>query len=46
MAGARIGSLRLHRRPPDLLWKCRNDIAMIAAGDVGFAGAPEPDRLR
>ncbi|TMD17878.1 MAG: DUF87 domain-containing protein [Chloroflexi bacterium] len=46
MAGARIGSLRLHRRPPDLLWKCRNDIAMIAAGDLGFAGAPEPDRLR
>src|SRR6266705_1258507 len=46
MAAARIGSLRLHRRPPDLLWKCRNDIAMIAAGDLGFAGAPEPDRLR
>src|SRR6266571_5740945 len=46
MAAARIGSLRLHRRPPDLLWKCRNDIAIIAAGDLGFAGAPEPDRLR
>src|SRR6266571_1767242 len=46
MPAARIGSLRLHRRPPDLLWKCRNDIAIIAAGDLGFAGAPEPDRLR
>jgi len=46
MVAARIGPLRLHRRRAELLWKYRNDIAMIAAGDLGFAGAPETDRLR
>jgi len=27
-------------------WKCPEDIAVIAAGDLGFAGASEPDQMR
>jgi hypothetical protein len=46
MAAARIGPLRLHKRRPEQLWKCPEDIAVIAAGDLGFAGASEPDQLR
>ena len=46
IAAARIGSLRVHRRQPGLLWKVADEIAVISAGDLGFAGAPEPDRLR
>ena len=46
MAAAQIGPLRLHRRRPELLWKSSEDITVIATGDLGFAGAPEPDRLR
>jgi hypothetical protein len=46
MARARIGPLRLYRRRPEQLWKCPEDIAVIAAGDLGFAGASEPDQLR
>src|SRR5256885_7706 len=46
MASARIGPLRLQRRRPELLCKRRDDIAVIATGDLGFAGAPEPDGLR
>jgi hypothetical protein len=46
MAAARIGPLRLQRRGPELLWKCREDIVVIATGDLGFAGASEADRLR
>ena len=45
-AAARVGPLRLQRRRPELLWKSRDDTAVIAAGDLGFAGAPEADRLR
>src|SRR2546430_11418567 len=46
MVVARIGPLRVHRRRPELLWRCRDDTAVITAGELGFAGAPEPDRLR
>jgi hypothetical protein len=46
MSAARIGPLRLQRRRPELLWKCPEDIAVIAAGDLGFGGASEPDQLR
>jgi len=46
MVAARIGPLRLHRRRPEQLWKCGDDVAVIAAGNVGFAGASEPDQLR
>src|SRR5438045_4927519 len=46
MVAARIGPLRMHRRRPDLLWKCRDDTAVISAGELGFGGAPEADRLR
>ena len=46
MAVARIGPLRLYKRRPEQLWKCPEDIAVIAAGDLGFAGASEPDQLR
>src|SRR5260370_27873468 len=46
MAGAGIGPLRLHKRRPEQLWKCPENIAVIAAGDLGFAGASEPDQLR
>jgi len=45
-AVARIGPLRLYKRRPEQLWKCPEDIAVIAAGDLGFAGASEPDQLR
>src|SRR4029077_21137521 len=45
-AMARVGRLRLQRRRPELLWKSRDDTAVIAASDLGFAGAPEADRLR
>ncbi len=46
MAVAQIGPLRLYKRRPEQLWKCPEDIAVIAAGDLGFAGASEPDQLR
>src|SRR5438552_12037569 len=46
MVAARIGPLRMHRRRPELLWRCRDDTVVISAGELGFAGAPEPDRLR
>ncbi len=46
MAAARIGPLRLYKRRPEQLWKCPEDVAVIAAGDLGFAGASEPDQLR
>ena len=46
MVAARIGPLRLHGRRPGLLWKCQEDVAVIAAGDLGFAGAAEHDQLR
>src|SRR6266852_6780326 len=46
MAVARIGPLRLYKRRPEQLWKCPEDVAVIAAGDLGFAGASEPDQLR
>jgi Helicase HerA, central domain len=46
MAAARIGPLRLQRRPAEVLWKCRDDVAVIAVGELGFAGATEPDRSR
>src|SRR6266853_513955 len=45
-AAARIGPLRLYKRRPEQLWKCPEDIAVIAAGDLGFAGASEPDQMR
>ncbi|HEV2216295.1 MAG TPA: DUF87 domain-containing protein [Candidatus Dormibacteraeota bacterium] len=46
ISAARIGSLRLSRRQPELLWKCSEHVAVITTGDLGFAGASEPDRLR
>jgi hypothetical protein len=46
MAAARIGPLRLYKRRPEQVWKCPEGIAVIAAGDLGFAGASEPDQLR
>jgi hypothetical protein len=46
IAAARIGPLRLYKRRPEHLWKCPEDSAVIAAGDLGFAGASEPDQLR
>src|SRR5258708_6598223 len=46
MAAARIGPLRVYKRRPEHLWKCPEDVAVIAAGDLGFAGASEPDQMR
>ena len=38
--------ISLRKRAPALLWSGRGDTAVIAGGDIGFAGASEPDRLR
>src|SRR5690242_3937924 len=38
--------VRLRRRPPAVLWRSVNETAVLIAGDIGFAGASESDRLR
>jgi len=38
--------VRLGRRPPAVLWRSVNETAVLIAGDIGFAGASEADRLR
>lgn len=37
---------RLQRRRPETLWRSREDIVVVAAEDLGFAGASEADRMR
>ncbi len=36
MAAARIGPLRLSKRRPEQLWRCPEDIAVIASGDLAI----------
>ncbi len=37
---------RLRRRRPESFWRRRDDIAVLAASDLGFDGASDADRLR
>ena len=37
---------RVRRRRPEILWRRRDNVAVLATGDLGFAGASEADRLR
>lgn len=42
----RFGPLRLMARPPAVLWNGTTDAVVIRTGSVGFAGAPDADRVR
>jgi hypothetical protein len=43
---AQLMRLQLQKRVPSLLWSSAQESAVVRTGDVGFAGASEPDRMR